>query len=496
MNAAAQSWLQTWAPAAHLTADSRRVQPGDIFLAYPGDENDGRDYIADAIQRGAAGVMFDDRDFPWPAHWALPHYALTDLKKHAGPLAATYYQRPSQGMQVFAVTGTNGKTTCASWLAQALNRLGQRTALIGTLGSGFVEHLNATGYTTPDAVLLQRELHELRMQGATALAIEASSIGLHQGRMNGLKIDVAIFTNLSRDHLDYHGTMAAYEAAKAQLFHWPGLRGASINSDDPAGRRLLTQLSGVPNVVSYSMQGCADAQLRVSDLQVQARGMRFQLHEGAQQLTIEAAWIGIYNVANWLACCGALRAMGVDLLDAVAALRDLMPPDGRLQTLGGTQEPLIVIDYAHTPDALEKVLQALQPMAQARAGELICVVGCGGQRDPGKRAPMAEVSARLATRCIFTSDNPRDEDPQAILNDMWVGVPATAQIRCEKLPDRHVAIHHAVMQASANDIVLLAGKGHERTQEIAGVKYPFYDRDEAQAALVERRALKVRSAAC
>ncbi|MCA3176703.1 MAG: UDP-N-acetylmuramoyl-L-alanyl-D-glutamate--2,6-diaminopimelate ligase, partial [Burkholderiales bacterium] len=264
MNRAALSWLQSQSASAHLASDSRRVQPGDIFLAYPGDENDGRRFIADAIERGAVAVMFDDHDFAVVPDCNVPYYALPELKQQAGELAAAYYDYPSQAMTVLAVTGTNGKTTCAWWLAHALSHLGQRSALIGTLGSGFVDQLTPTGYTTPDAVLLQRQLYELRHQGAQALAIEASSIGLDQGRLNGLGIDVAIFTNLSRDHLDYHGSMPAYEAAKAALFAWPGLKGVSINRDDEAGQRLLARVQGLQHIISYSMLGDEQAQLRAT----------------------------------------------------------------------------------------------------------------------------------------------------------------------------------------------------------------------------------------
>ena len=485
MNRAALSWLQSQSASAHLASDSRRVQPGDIFLAYPGDENDGRRFIADAIERGAVAVMFDDHDFAVVPDCNVPYYALPQLKQQAGELAAAYYDYPSQAMTVLAVTGTNGKTTCAWWLAHALSHLGQRSALIGTLGSGFVDQLTPTGYTTPDAVLLQRQLHELRHQGAQALAIEASSIGLDQGRLNGLEIDVAIFTNLSRDHLDYHGSMPAYEAAKAALFAWPGLKGVSINRDDEAGQRLLARVQGLQHIISYSMLGDEQAQLRATQVQTQANGMSFEVHFSHQSRVVQLGVIGEYNVANWLACCGGLLAAGFEFNAVVNALAQVRAADGRLQSLGGQGEPLIVVDYAHTPDALEKVLKALKAVAQARGGELICVVGCGGNRDPGKRPQMAQVSVEYATYSIFTSDNPRYEDPQQILQQMLAGVASTRNV--QTVPDRRQAIYMAVRQAREQDVILLAGKGHERSQEVAGEKQYFYDPDEAQQALLLRR---------
>ena len=485
MNQAALSWLQSWPATAQLVSDSRRVQPDDIFLAYPGDENDGRRFIADAIQRGAVAVMFDEHDFSAAPDWNVPCYAVPELKHEAGELAAAYYHNPSHDMTVLAVTGTNGKTTCAWWLAHALSHLGQRSALIGTLGSGFVDQLTPTGYTTPDAVLLQRQLHELRHQGAQALAIEASSIGLHQGRLNGLEIDVAIFTNLSRDHLDYHGTMSAYEAAKAALFDWPGLQGASINQDDEAGQRLLKRGQDLMRVISYSAAGNEQATLRATQVRVQAQGMQFEVHFSQQSRVVQLGVIGEYNVANWLACCGGLLAAGFEFDAVVQALSGVRAAEGRLQSLGGQGEPLIVVDYAHTPDALEKVLKALKAVAQARGGELICVVGCGGNRDPGKRPHMARVSVEHSAQSFFTSDNPRHEDPQQILRQMMAGVSTSAPVRL--MVDRRQAIRSAVLQANDEDVIVLAGKGHERSQEMAGEKHYFYDPDEAQQALLLRR---------
>jgi UDP-N-acetylmuramoyl-L-alanyl-D-glutamate--2,6-diaminopimelate ligase len=306
--------------------------------------------------------------------------------------------------------------------------------------------------------------------------------------LNGLEIDVAIFTNLSRDHLDYHGSMEVYEAAKAALFSWPGLQGACINHDDEAGRRLLERLQGLQHIISYSMLGNEQAQLRAIQVQTQAQGICFEVHFSNQSRLVQLCVIGEYNVANWLACCGGLLAAGFEFDAVVQALADVRAADGRLQSLGGQGEPLIVVDYAHTPDALEKVLKTLRPVARARAGELICVVGCGGNRDPGKRPQMAQVSAEYATRSWFTSDNPRHEDPQQILQQMLAGVSASAKV--QTLVDRRQAIQSAVLQAHDEDVILLAGKGHERSQEVAGEKLYFYDVEEAQQALLWRHQVK------
>ena len=489
------TWIRGCAPDARLVADSRRVRAGDVFIAYPGDTTDGRRYIADAVARGAVAVMYESAGHAWTLEPALPHRAVLGLREIAGPLAAAFYEHPTDGLTSIAVTGTNGKTTCAYWCALGMQALGLRAALIGTLGAGFVDALAATGYTTPDAVQLQQCLAELRSQGANALAIEASSIGLAERRMTGMRLDVAVFTNLTRDHLDFHGTMEAYEDAKAVLFDWPGLRGAVINIDDPAGSRLWTRVHQRPDVramrcIAYTLVGAHDADLRAENIRTQASGTRFDVVYGGMRRTVVIATVGDYNVANWLACLGALLvlpvrdAQSIGLDDAIAALRDVRPAEGRVQMFGGGKSPLVVVDYAHTPDALAKVLNALKPAARARGGRLVCVFGCGGDRDRGKRPQMAATSAALADLSVLTSDNPRSEDPEAILAEMRAGLPAGCASWSET--DRRLAIRRAIRDADVADVVLVAGKGHERTQEIAGVREPFYDPDEVRAALTLR----------
>ncbi len=490
------TWMRGVAPQGQLVADSRRVQPGDVFLAYPGDETDGRRYIADAVARGAAGVVFESEGYEWEIDAPVPHRAVLGLKPLAGPVASAFYGHPSDALASIAITGTNGKTTCAYWSALGMQAIGYRAALVGTLGAGMVDALTATGYTTPDAVQLQQRLALLRDQGADALAIEASSIGLDERRLLGMRFDVAVFTNLTRDHLDYHGSMEAYEASKAVLFDWPGLHGVVINIDDPAGQRYWQRVHQRPDIaalhcVAYSISGAFGATLRAENIAALATGTRFDVLYGAERRSVSIDVIGDYNVANWLACLGALLVLPsraglppLTLDGAIAALRSVRAADGRVQLLGGEGAPLVVVDYAHTPDALEKILRALRPVAQARGGKLVSVFGCGGNRDKGKRPQMASLSAALADLSVLTSDNPRMEDPLAILADMRAGLPAGAVHWSE--PDRRAAIQRAIREADAADVVLIAGKGHERTQETAGVREPFYDPDEARIALAKR----------
>ncbi|HEY8607221.1 MAG TPA: UDP-N-acetylmuramoyl-L-alanyl-D-glutamate--2,6-diaminopimelate ligase [Noviherbaspirillum sp.] len=496
-------WLQAAAPAAHLCSDSRAVGAGDVFLAYPGDSADGRHYISQAIARGARAVVYEAEDFSWDAGWTVPSLAITGLKKLAGPIAAARYGHPDEAMFSVAVTGTNGKTSCTQWLGRALSRLGQPTAVIGTLGAGLFragadQGLDATGYTTPDAVILQRRLAALRDQGAKALAIEASSIGLDQGRLNGMHFDVAVFTNFTRDHLDYHGSMEAYEEAKRMLFDWPGLSQAVINLDDAMGQRLVghlrTSRPALP-LLGYTV-GAAHAPdgvaaLRASEIRSSHGGTAFRLDAPQGSAQVKTQLIGQFNVSNVLAVLGVLMARGIDFRTALDAVEALTPVPGRLQQLGGQDAPLMVIDYAHTPDALEKTLDTLRQVARQRGGQLWCVFGCGGDRDPGKR-PQMGAAAQAADHVIVTSDNPRSEDPAAIVAQVVAGIDRN-KLKGDALQvieDRAAAILWAGRHAAKNDVVLLAGKGHEAYQEIKGKKLPFLDADHAALALAARATMK------
>ena len=382
---------------------------------------------------------------------------------------------------MIGVTGTNGKTSVTQWIAHALTRLGRKCALVGTLGNGFPTALIPGPNTTPGAAVLQQLLPEFTRQGAQACAMEVSSIGLHQNRVAGIVFDVAVFTNFTRDHLDYHGGMAEYAAEKRKLFEMPGLRSAVINLDDPFGVELAAQLKGRVRTMGYTLadgQG-TDSVLRAENLAQTSTGTAFEV-DGVRFV---APVIGRFNASNLLAVIGAVLAGDESLANIAAALQSIAPPPGRMQTLGGTGEPLIVVDYAHSPDALEKVLTTLRETATVRGGKLVCVFGCGGDRDIGKRPLMGGIAERLADTVVLTSDNPRSENPQAIIAAIRAGMQTAPMIEA----DRALAIAQAVAQADAHDVILLAGKGHEPYQEIAGKRLPFSDIESGKSALAGRQ---------
>lgn len=476
-----------------LALDSRRVAPGDVFLALPGTHVDGRAFIADALARGAAAVVYEPAGLALavpPVPTFVPTLAVPDLAAHAGEIAHLVYGRPSERLWLCGVTGTNGKTSVSQWIAQAMGSFDCKCGVIGTLGNGFPPDLEVSPNTTPDAVTLHATLARFVRAGAVACAMEVSSIGLDQGRTNGLHFDVAVFTNLTRDHLEYHGSMAAYGAAKAKLFEMADC--AVLNLDDPFGRELADRLRGRVRTIGYTLAetGAAagmDTVLRATGLNESGAGLSFTL----DGIRFAAPVIGRFNASNLLAVIGALRAGDESLDDIAAALPHLVPPTGRMQAIGGDvaqDAPLVVIDYAHSPDALEKVLTTLRGTADARGGRLICVFGCGGDRDPGKRPQMGGVAERLADAVVLTSDNPRSEDPQAIIAQILSGMQRPPAVEA----DRARAIAAAVAAADARDVILLAGKGHEPYQEIAGKRLPFSDLECAKSALAGRR----REASC
>jgi len=461
-----------------LCADSRRVRPGDLFLAMPGHRVDGRVFIADAVARGAAAVVHEaGQDLAIP----VPAVAVPGLAALAGELAHLVLGRPSERLWMAGVTGTNGKTSVSQWIAQALAAMDCQCGVIGTLGNGFPGRLEASANTTPDAVSLHGLLADFVEAGAVACAMEVSSIGLDQHRVSGVSFDVAVFTNLTRDHLEYHGTMGAYAAAKERLFRWPGLGCAVLNLDDAFGARLAADLAGKLPVIGYTLEGRAggDRNLAIRDLVMGGAGLGFSL-EG---VPFRVPVIGRFNAANLLAVTGALLAGDESLEDIAAVLRHIAPPPGRMQAVGGDGRPLVVVDYAHTPDALEKALGTLRETALARGGRLVCVFGCGGDRDPGKRPLMGAVAERLADRTCLTSDNPRSEDPEAIAAAIVAGMKVSPAIRL----DRATAIASAIAEADARDVILIAGKGHEPYQEVAGVRHPFSDIEHAREALESQR---------
>jgi UDP-N-acetylmuramoyl-L-alanyl-D-glutamate--2,6-diaminopimelate ligase len=512
--AQALEWLRRHAAAsANLVSDSRAVQAGDVFIAYVVDGADNRPHILNAVERGAVAVLYQPDGYPAAQlkQANTPALPLAHLNRLAGPIAAAWYGEPSEALQLIGITGTNGKTSCSHWIAQALAAAGVPCAIVGTLGSGLPGKLVATGFTTPNAPQLQRSLAELRDAGARAVSMEVSSHALHQGRVNGTAFDIAVFTNLSQDHLDYHGTLAAYEAAKATLFRWPGLRHAVINRDDAAGRRLLKLVRGHVSAITYGLESSSGAQgqkhgkkpgrtqdeahgktqgerhLSASAIHATPHGTAFTLHSDWGNAEVDVATLGEFNVSNLLAVLGALLAADIPFDVALAQLTALAPVEGRMQRVGGRGqhgEPLVVIDYAHTPDAIEKTLLALRPVAQQRGGQLICVFGCGGDRDATKRPLMGAIAERLADQVVLTSDNPRSEPAAAIIDQIAAGMREPAQAR--RVEDRAIAILQAIRAASSDDLIVLAGKGHEATQEIAGKKRPFSDHDHALLALAAR----------
>ena len=474
---------QLGVPLADITADSRAVKLGSIFVAYPGTAQDGRQFIAEAVGKGAAAVIWERQGFEWDHRIDVPNLGVDNLRSRISEIASHIFGNPSDHLWMAGVTGTNGKTSVSQWIAAALDGLGRRSAVIGTLGNGLVGERVEGRNTTPDPIVLQRLLSEYLRRGARSVAMEVSSHGLDQGRVAGVKYDCAIFTNLTRDHLDYHGTMERYAEAKYRLFSARGLTHAVINVDDEYGAAFARRLAGgALDVFTYGTGAAAD--LRASDVRLSEAGVAFHVSGRWGTGDVEAAVLGAFNVSNLLAVLGALRAAGVDFAPALAAVSALDPVPGRLERVGGGTMPLVVIDYAHTPDALEKALQALKP-AVAPGHRLVCVFGCGGDRDPGKRPLMGAAAARLADQLIVTSDNPRGEPPMRIIEQVLEGIPTG---RAEAIEDRQVAIFSAVHHARPGDVVLLAGKGHETYQEIAGVRHPFNDREVAREALADWQA--------
>ena len=470
---------------AGVADDSRQVVPGDLFVAYRGALADGRRYIGDAIARGAVAVLWEaGDDFVWNPEWRVANFSACGLRPLCGPLAHAVFGQPSERLSLIAVTGTNGKTTISQWLGRAHPR---RCAIIGTLGAGFIDALKETGFTTPEATTLTRYLRRFADDEAQACALETSSIGIEEGRMDGARVDVAIFTNLTRDHLDYHGTMEAYAEAKARLFRWPRLRLAVINLDDPFGAELVARTTA-SKVLCYTQRDCPDERpgvIRAEAIEETLSGMRFRLCTPNGRAMVETGLLGRYNISNLLAVAAVLVDAGLTPAETAERLAGLMPPPGRLEKVGGHNEPLIAVDYAHTPDALENALKALRGLADTRGAGLTVIFGCGGDRDRGKRPLMGEIAVRLADRVVLTSDNPRSEQPEAILDEIRRGAPDASVI-----VDRGEAIRRTVLAAHPAEVILLAGKGHEPYQEIAGVRRPFSDVEEARAALDARKEKK------
>lgn len=463
-----------------LTLDSRKVRPGDLFLAVPGYQQDGRVHIADAIAHGAAAVAYEAEG---SAEMTAASAELVPVRNLAGQLSAIagrFYGEPSRSLHLVGVTGTNGKTSVSYLIAQALDQMGERCGIIGTLGTGFHGELVLGKHTTPDAIGVQANLANLRKQGARAVAMEVSSHGLAQGRVAALAFDVAVFTNLSRDHLDYHGSMEAYGEVKAQLFDMPGLCCRVVNLDDELGRSLAIERPE-SRLITYSLND-SSAYLYCPEARLDDHGIHARLVTPQGERSLRSPLLGRFNVSNVLAAVGALLGMNYPLDEILAVLPKIEGPAGRMQRLGGDGRPLVVVDYAHTPDALEKVLDALRPHAR---GKLVCVFGCGGDRDRGKRALMAKVAERLSDQVVVTDDNPRNEDPLQILDEIRTGFDAPD--RAAFIPGRAAAIASCIARSAIDDVILLAGKGHEDYQQIKGERLPFSDLEQASIALAAWR---------
>ncbi|WP_311222043.1 MULTISPECIES: UDP-N-acetylmuramoyl-L-alanyl-D-glutamate--2,6-diaminopimelate ligase [unclassified Acidovorax] len=485
----AVQWLQQRVTGT-LHTDSRRVAPGDGFIAWPGAATDGRAHVDDALARGAAACLVEQEGID-AFGFVIPQIAaLRGLKAATGAIAAEWFGHPSQHVDVLAVTGTNGKTSTAWWLADALNVLSAQQlaapggcAMVGTLGLGVPPALESTGMTTPDPVQLQRAFQRFAEAGHVACAIEASSIGLAEHRLAGTRVRIALFTNFTQDHLDYHPSMAAYWQAKSMLFDAPGLKAAVVNIDDARGAELYATLADRP-LDLWSVSIHEPARLQARDIVHGDSGLSFTVAEGAQTHVLQTQLIGLYNVSNLLGVLAALRAVGVPLEHALYACAQLTPVPGRMEQISLPGQPLVAVDYAHTPDALDQALQALAPVAAARGGRLWCVFGCGGNRDAAKRPLMGAVAQQRADHVVVTSDNPRGEDPAEIIRQILQGAVTGLTVQAE--PDRAAAIALVLQEAGADDVVLIAGKGHEDYQETAGERRPFSDMEHARAALARR----------
>lgn len=444
-----------------ITDDSRNVKQGDLFVALPGIRNDGKAYIHDVEGLAAAVIC----EFPAPTEdIGIPVVGVKGLREKAGDIASRYFGKPSQQLTVFAVTGTNGKTSVANFVAEAATRLGRKCGVIGTLGHGVPPALTAAGLTTPDAITLQAELASLLGEGCSMVALEASSHGLAQGRLNGTSIEVAAITNISRDHLDYHDSFDDYMETKQRLLEWPTLKTAIFNLDDPRAEEISRSAQG--EIISYGLAKNAD--VIASSIELSISGLAFDLTSPWGEGKVTSGLLGRFNVSNLLATVGVLGAMGFEFQKIADVLGEIGNVPGRMDVIRQEGFPLVVVDYAHTPDALEKALLALR---EHMRGKVWCVFGCGGNRDSGKRPQMGEVASRLADHVVITNDNPRDENPQSIANDISKGIKRKVCIELSRVS----AIRLAIESADVGDVVLIAGKGHENYQEIGGEKRPYSD---------------------
>lgn len=479
---------------SEVSQDSRELAVGGLFLARAGAHSHGLDFFADVCARGAVAVLAEP-DRRWPlkriqqlaASSDLPVVPVADLGQRASAIAGAIHANPSAALRVIGITGTNGKTSCALALGHCLSQFAD-TLVIGTLGIGRPDALQSSGCTTPDAVSLQRHLAEFLDQGGEVVVMEVSSHALDQGRVAAIHYDTAVFTNLSRDHLDYHGDMASYGRAKARLFGFAGLGLAVINADDAFAAELVQGLAPEVRLALYgrvippALERRADRLLRLEELVSHGQGLDLQVRVDDQSVQLRSRWLGRFNAENLLAILTVLLEQGVGLERAVELLAEAPPPPGRMEAFGAPGQPLLVVDYAHTPDALEKVLLALRDHCR---GTLSCLFGCGGDRDQGKRPQMGAVAERVADRVLLTDDNPRSEDGDAIIRDILAGTLRPSAIRVQR--DRAAAIRQVIQEAAADDVVAICGKGHETTQTLGLEVRPFSDRALVAQLLQEER---------
>lgn len=473
-----------------ICLDSRLAEPGDLYMCVPGYSTHGLNFVEQAVKRGAVAVITEAGSLlKHPAAVAhlesanIPVAELALLKSKSGALAARFYDEPSQSLSVIAVTGTDGKTSVCKFIRDALGHLGIPCGYIGTLGWGLADPLAPSVLTTPDAVSLQRMLAMMLEQGASVVALEASSHGIAEGRLDAINIDVAVLTNLGRDHLDYHNTIENYRAAKLKLFQQPSLKSCVVNADDELGQAIAVGESGVPidiDCLSFGLNASDTApDIYARNVQLSDAGLSFELIDGDLQAQVQSKLIGRFNVENLLACHGALRALGTAANDAKLAIESVRPVVGRMETFVSGARPIVVVDYAHTPQALASAVAAVREHCE---GEVWVVFGCGGDRDPGKRAPMGQ-AAQLADHIVVTDDNPRSESPKAIRDAIVAGLRDPSQAR--NIADRRSAIRHAIQHANANDLILVAGKGHEDYQLVGATRLEYSDRIAVRELLQE-----------
>lgn len=456
-----------------IANDSRQVEPGDLFIAFKGVSGDGRDYMQQAIDAGAAAIVFDEYTEPKTLTADIPLLPAKYLSEKQGEIAARFYDNPSEHMTVIGITGTNGKTTCAQFIAQALTLCGRKTAMMGTLGYGIFPNIQSSTHTTVDAVTLQKRLYALRQQGAEAVAMEVSSHGLVQYRVNGVDFDIAVFTQLSRDHLDYHGTMQAYASAKLRLFQMPELQCAVVNIDDELGARIQFEYSDFMPVIGVTLNtGKTEGDVVAAAVKTEQQGFVVDVTTPWGEANFSTQLLGRFNIRNLLTVIGVLGRLNIPLQDIIRILPKLQPVEGRMQRLTQQGCANVVIDYSHTPDALQQALTALRESCQ---GQLWCVFGCGGDRDQGKRSEMGKIAEAFSDHVIITNDNPRHESPQKIIDDICSGLTGKDAVTIQ--PDRAAAIRYAVQQAQPNDMILVAGKGHETYQIVGDTVSRFSDKE-------------------